>query len=240
MEKNLPQVEAAPRDVSAPRLETSQLRIVQAQPSDADSIAEIAALVNIHNYAQFDRGFLFYSLTPEEYRKRIEDGHRLYLLNHRDQSIGFVCGVRGTSIEKILSQEFVYNELYSRAARIARERGISQYLFLDQVAVLPEWQNKGYGEALSILFLEAENGSAIFADFLEAPLRNPRIPYWCRRGFQKITELVEHPSDRFLAAESALELDPGSFETLTWGIYLLPAGGFTPIRVNPKSFPNAS
>lgn len=211
-----------------------ELVIRAAVPSDGDRIAEIAALVNIHNYAQFNRGFLFYSLTTEEYARRIIAGHIVHVFALDDEMVGFVCGMDQVALNEAIvvherlaaARGLPLSDIVSRTVRgLAADSRHDNYLFVDQIALLPEWQNLGLGEQFAWHFSQLHR-RRYYIDLLESPLRNPRIQYWHRRGFIKVGEVRERPPERFVRQEGGTR----ALEHLTWGIYTLPALAFKPIR----------
>jgi hypothetical protein len=198
------------------------LSLVPASMGDADTISEIAALVSIHNYARFDRGFLFYTLSRDEYAERICNGELVLLLSFNGNPIGYLCARQTPWNVDSTTEE----GLAEAVVRAAKSLGVKDYLMVDQFVILPEYQDCGFGEAFAYL-LSKEHEGPFFADMLEQPLRNPRIAYWHRRGVEKVGEFTELPPDRFLREES----DTLGSSTLTWGIYFLEKGAFVPQRL---------
>jgi len=195
--------------------------------AQADTIAHIADSVNIHTYAYQGKGFLVYGLTKDEYEKRIKDNSYVYVFMIGKKVIGFVCGYDRHQFEDYLSNETLGHEPVIGAAigRHARERGDQQYAFLDQIAILPRYQDQGYGELAFNHFCEQLNCPYCVA-MAEGPLRNPRIEYWQDRGFIRIGEAIEYLPDRF----NGIRAVGGPIKRILWGIYTLPMSGFRPIR----------
>jgi ribosomal protein S18 acetylase RimI-like enzyme len=200
---------------SADRL--NQIVLRRAEGADAELIASIASGVNIHKYAQHHNGFLVYSLTAAEYAKRISDGHYVFMFEYKGQSIGFLCGYDEEGLERYHKDNTLSHE--SSICKSIMEAAMSSehlsYLFLDQVAILPSLQNCGLGERYFDLFCEHLQGRPFYGAMLEAPVRNPRIDFWRKRGFTRLGQVEENLPERFRKHPNHSVQD-----TFLWGIYL--------------------
>lgn len=203
-------------------------RIRYAAPGDAKQIANIAASVEAKRVIDLTNGFLIYSLTADEYRQRIEDKQHIYVFLVRDTIAGFICGYDAATLERYTRMPVLAHEsiIAQSVLHLSAIHGHANYAFLDSIALLPDYQNMGYGEQAFEQFCAVVSGP-YFVAMLEGPIRNPRIDYWCRRGFIRIGGVQQPVPERFglpqrLACEHA--------NLLEWGIYLLPQHGFTPAR----------
>ena len=230
-----------------PCIDNADMRVVQIPPSDvklsmentpskrvhldvrravdgeADRIAQIADAVNIHRYAYLGKGFLVYTLSASEYKKRIYDRQHVYVFIYGKDIIGFVCGYGRKRFESYLSDGTLGHEptIGREVQRVATERGDKHYAFLDQIAILPEYQDQGLGETFFGKFCQLIDG-LYYVAMVEGPLPNPRIAYWRARGFARVGEVFEPLPPRFAETTNS---SPGFMQ---WGIYLLPNKGFIP------------
>jgi ribosomal protein S18 acetylase RimI-like enzyme len=200
-----------------------EVSIRPAEPEDSAAIAEIALAVSIYRYAYQEKGFLVYSLTAAEYSRRIADGQHVYVFMLDGRIIGFVCGYTKGRFESYLADGTLGHEptIGNEVRRLASCRADHAYVFLDQIGVLPGFQDKGYGEACFAAFCAAVRGPYYVA-MVEGPLPNPRIAFWKARGFQRIGVIEEPLSERF--APSRPPTLPNA--VIMWGLYVLPEGGF--------------
>ena len=106
----------------------------------------------------------------------------------------------------------------------------SDFCFLDQIAILPEFQDRGFGERCFLAFTQTVKGP-YYAAMLEQPVRNPRIQYWEKRGFMRIDEAEEVLQARFEPHEHPSV----SCTPLLWGIYLLQDAGYRPFHMSEKN-----
>ncbi|MCC6953761.1 MAG: hypothetical protein IT290_06560 [Deltaproteobacteria bacterium] len=210
-------------------VDPSRFELRRATTEDAETIAYIAALVNINNYSHFDRGFLLFSFSQQEYADKIEHGYHVYLFVLDGEPIGFTSAVRRNLIQTDHSGRDVYPSLYPAVEKKARELGLDDYVVVHQVAIIPNEQNKGYGEIFISRLNRVESGP-YFSVMLESPLRNPRIRYWSNRGVEKIEEIRERPSSLFLAMESG----ESPVDELVWGLYYVDERGWRPRRVDSE------
>lgn len=199
------------------------VQIHKARRSDAAAIADIAHAVNIVRYAPFQKGFLVYSLTPHEYARRISDGQHVFVFRRGGRIIGFVCGYTNEQFARYLSNGSLSHEstIGATVTRLAAEAGHHFYAFLDQIGIVPDHQDRGFGEAAFGAFCDRVPGP-FYVAMLEAPTRNPRIDFWQARGFRRVGEAEEILTERFAFTSDELAAPP----RLTWGIYLLPDGGY--------------
>jgi hypothetical protein len=200
------------------RFDKCNTGIRRARPSDAIFISELASAVNIFSYSNQQRGFLVYSLPPSEYRKRIADKQCVYIFELEGKSVGFICGYneRGLvrySRDQTLSHE---SQICSAVIHFAVRRKISQFVFLDQISIVPELQDRGLGETYFRQFCQNVRGP-FYVAMLESPIRNPRIDYWVKRGFARIGEALERLPHQF----GPKDRTQTSSDELLWGIYLL-------------------
>lgn len=220
MHTTLSQSQAAAGNDQGPRTEVAAgaLRILRATPDDAAEIARIAAAVNVHKCAYLGKGFLVYTLNPNEYRKRIRDHQHLYAFWVGCKIVGFVCGYDRGQFETYLADGTLGHEpaLGLAIKRQAAERGDHRYAFLDQIAILPEYQDRGLGEWFFDRFCRLVPGPYYVA-MVEAPIENPRISYWRARGFSRLGRVEERLPPRFADASSMKT----TFSTISWGIYVL-------------------
>lgn len=212
-----------------------ELDLRLAEESDATTVAQIASSVNVYHYSKRGRGFLIYTLTAEDYRKRIVDGNFLYLFLLNGQPIGYVCGYNQNMLKEYLSTSILSHEssIGHNVQALAHNRGNKRYLYLDQIAILPVFQELGLGEQFFCRFCEICSGPYYVA-MLEAPLHHPRIPYWEARGFQRIGHAVELLAEQFFPKHQ----QHNPLRKLFWGIYVLLDKTFTtrrtPVIIPPK------
>jgi GNAT superfamily N-acetyltransferase len=187
----------------------------------------IASTVNIHEYSHHNRGFLVYTLTATEYRKRIADGQYVFLFDYKGEPVGFVCGYDDEGLDRYYRDETLSHEssVCRAVMEAARKQGDRSYLFLDQISVLPSMQNRGLGERYFDLFCKHIRGP-FYVAMLEAPIRNPRIDFWLKRGFKRLGYVDEVLPERFSHHASGQTATPN----LRWGIYLLEDWGYHPQR----------
>jgi len=206
-----------------------ELDLRLAEKSDADVIAQIASSVNVYHYSKWGRGFLIYTLTAEDYRKRIIDGNSLYLFLLNGQPIGYVCGYNQDMLKEYLSTSILSHEssIGHNVQTLAHNRGNKRYLYLDQIAILPVFQELGLGEQFFCRFCEICRGPYYVA-MLEAPLRHPRISYWEARGFQRIGNAIELLAEQFIPRHQ--QHNHNHLRKLLWGIYILLDKTFTTRR----------
>ena len=202
---------------------SSELSLKLATPADGETMNYIAELVLIDNLTHFDRGFLLHAFTAEEYSERLQAGYRSYLFYHSGRPIGFVLAVRPTLVGEY--SDPIYGGPIDQVRALYPEGSSADFIFICQFAILPREQNKGYGELLGAEFCSQQPGP-YYGQMLEAPLRNPRVRYWCMRGMKKVLEYQEPPSREYLAFES----DFAAGDLLTWGIYRLDDGKWSPRR----------
>jgi hypothetical protein len=208
---------------------TTEIVLRLADPTDAATIEKIASAVNVHKYSHIGKGFLVYTLSAMEYRKRILEGQHIYMFDFGGQSVGFICGYDQRGLAYYLKETTLSHEssVCHAIQGLAAERGDAQYLFLDQIAILPALQDQGFGEKFFLHFCQTVSGP-FYVAMLEAPTRNPRIAYWQARGFLRIGQALERLPQRF----APKDMHPVISDKLIWGIYVLPLMKFMPIRTN--------
>jgi GNAT superfamily N-acetyltransferase len=184
--------------------------VVRAKPEDGALIAAIAAGVKAAEFGSEGKGFLVYCLTADEYRERIEEGHEVWLLLSDGEAVGYFLGVGSEMLARQKQGGGAAEAAYELALAHAARNGVERFLFTSQMAILPERQDGGLGGR----FLAAIVGYArvpLYADIMEAPVRNPRIDFWMRHGFERIGECRERLPERFRF---------GGVSEVTWGIYV--------------------
>lgn len=209
------------------RLMFGKLQVRPARPGEAERIAQIAAAVNINRYGYLGKGFLVYTLCAAEYRKRIRDGQHIHVFTIDKKIVGFVCGYDRQQFESYLVDNTLGHEpsIGREVQRLAAERGDKHYVFLDQIALLPDYQDRGLGELFFLQFCKDVRGP-YYVGMVEGPMANPRIDYWRARGFFKIGHVQEKVPNRFAGVDAAYNID----RLVLWGIYLLLDDGFQIVR----------
>jgi hypothetical protein len=173
------------------------------------------------------RGFLVYTLSALEYRKRVVDGQHIYVFEIDGVAVGFICGYGEAAVQTYLDDHTLSHEsdVCHAIQTAARTRGDARYSFLDQIAIKPQFQERGLGEEFFHLFCQVVPGP-YYVVMLEQPIFNPRIHYWCARGFTRIGHVIELLPNRFAPAHGAAAVSG----ELTWGIYVLATRGFVSLR----------
>lgn len=204
------------------RVYESNTGIRRARPSDAIFISELASAVNIFSYSNQQRGFLVYSLPPPEYKKRIADKQCVYIFELEGKSVGFVCGYNERGLVRYLRDQTLSHEsqICSAVIHFAARRQFSRFLFLDQISIVPELQDRGLGQVYFRQFCQNVRGP-FYVAMLESPVRNPRIDYWVKRGFARIGEARERLPPQF----GTKDRTQTSSDELLWGIYLMEESG---------------
>ena len=202
------------------------ISIRKACPSDGGVIAKIAAALDVRNGSNPDGGFLVYTLRREEYELRVRDNQHVYVFQCSNHPVGFVCGYDRRLLRQYLADSTLSHEatVCRTVLELAKDRGHADFRFLDQIGILPPYQNHGLGEAFFLKFIRTIHGP-FYAAMLEEPLRNPRIEYWQKRGFERIGYSYE-------SVPPHLGVNEWPFPTtrLLWGIYILQDKAFTPWR----------
>ena len=188
-----------------------------ARATDSEKMMEIAKAVNVHSldYFKQGKGFLVQSLSKDEYLKRILEDNRIMVLEFDKNVVGFICGFTSESIDILIEKTVLGHELniIKKMNQIAFENHINRYIFLDQIAIDPNFQGKGFGRQLFLHYIDITGGH-FFAAMLEKPIINPRINYWLEYGFMYMGSVEQVLDQRF--HPDAPPLNTGS---LTWGIY---------------------
>ncbi len=211
-----------------PESNRSICRIRSAVRQDSQRIAQIAMAVAARNLNDLSYGFLIYPLAAEEYGRRIADKQFVYMFLVQDSIVGFICGYNRDALVRysrstVLAHESVVIETI---LEFADSHGDPDFVFLDSIALLPTFQNRGFGEQAFAQFCSLVQRS-FYVAMLEKPIRNPRIAYWSRRGFVRIGEARQPVSPRFALPHSRVTTPR---DLLKWGIYALQSQSFKPQR----------
>jgi GNAT superfamily N-acetyltransferase len=209
-----------------------KLSVRRATQADAETIAGIAASVDFHDDLRLGRGFIVYTLPAADYARRILRGYLAYMFLMNGHPIGYICGCDHVRLARDLADETLAHQ--SNVCRTimaqARDRVDKQYLFLEQIAILPEFQDKGFGEAFFGKFCDLHPGP-FYVSMLEGPVRNPRIAYWEARGFQCVGVAREVLPFRFVTSPVGGNLPC----ELRWGVYVLPTNGYRSVQTSDHS-----
>ena len=206
---------------------SDRLMIRRARAHDAEAIADIARAVNVHDFSRYGRGFIVYTLSAREYAERTLNWSCVYLFIREGRTVGYVCGCRESELQYSLSAGALDHQpcVCGTIQRMAQERRDKHYLFLEQIAILPEFQDRGIGEVCFCWFCD-RHAAPFYVGMLEGPVRNPRIDYWQKRGFERIGQATESLPERFLCSPT----EPAASRRLLWGIYILSDRSFRPMR----------
>lgn len=207
----------------------SVLQVRRATLADAEVIAAIASAVNVHTGTHPEGGFLVYTLRPDEYGKRVLDNQHVFLFLVGDEPVGFICGYELHALEQYIRDATLAHEttVCTTILAVAEQHHDRDFRFLDQIAILPKFQNLGLGESCFLHFTQTVTGP-YYVGMVEAPIKNPRIAYWHRRGFIRIGQAWEPLPARF--APPRCGTGPGL--PWLWGLYRLAEGGYRPQRLS--------
>lgn len=187
--------------------------------SDSKAMYDIASKVNVHqlDFVESGRGFLVHSLDDKSYAELI--GHQLQTLGvfADGQLVGYLVGnyVCGDQTDNGLQPNGYFDQVGQAICDVSKTLGDKMVLYLDQIAIHPDYQGRGLGKRLFFSYVEMYSGP-FYALILEKPLRHPRIEFWCSIGFSRVAGVCETLREKFEPG-----LPPLSDSELCWGIYRL-------------------
>jgi ribosomal protein S18 acetylase RimI-like enzyme len=142
------------------------IEISEATELDAPGIALVAKAVK-YKPGKGQRGFLIHVKSEEEYGERIRLSKHFFVAREGGKAIGFLMAYDKNELvllkEKLSHEDSVAGELLCQEC--------ADFIFIDQVAVLPEYHDRGVGQ---LLLDKVSDKPALFACILHKPTLNTR------------------------------------------------------------------
>ncbi|MCC6367688.1 MAG: GNAT family N-acetyltransferase [Bryobacterales bacterium] len=158
--------------------------ITAATEQDAVHLHQIAKWLQLQSReseAAKKSGFFLYVGSEEDYRKTIRQSPFCFLARKDEQCVGFVT----TMTPQALAQ------MPAGPNRDLFERNGEFPLLIEQIGVLPEWQNRGIGQALLDALIAQSGAPWLMATVVHAPVRNERsIRFLLRNGWTLYREVA--------------------------------------------------
>ena len=143
------------------------VRVRQAKVADAEAVQRVARLLSVEGrdlkVAQ-ERGFFLYVGTLEKYRKKITDSPYCFVAFDDDDCVGMLTTVTPATLAAMPP---------GPNRSLFDDKG-SFPLLIEQIGVLPEYQNRGVGQAMHDALLEASDTSRLMATIVHQPVCNQR------------------------------------------------------------------
>lgn len=143
------------------------MEILNAQVEDAPAIARIARSLLLEGrdltYAE-THGFFIFAGTTDHYAKMIRESRYCYVAKDDGQCIGFITTREPAGVASLKP---------SPSRDLFLEDGEFP-LVLEQIGVLPEWQDRGVGQALLDHLVNSTTHPRITATLVVGPIRNER------------------------------------------------------------------
>lgn len=158
--------------------------IRKAVPEDLEEICKIAQTVRLNYDAPQKSGFLVYVLSPEEYKHRINLSDNFYVAINDNLVVGFLMSYNSNTLKKMMDHgKLDHEDLLTKTVLKQPEN----YIFGDQIGVLPNKNLRGVGTSLmQKLFEDMLNVGidTMYVGVLEKPILNTASESFVKRlGF---------------------------------------------------------
>lgn len=193
-----------------------------ARQEDAPQIHAIAKSLYI-NRPNFDlkSGFIVYYLEEEEYAIRIRN-NPFYVTIVNGKVIGYLMAYSDTMLKYYVKNNIVTHEeeILKILFDYCNTNNIHEFVFIDQLAISPEFQKMGYGGYL-LKQLCSDTKGPYFGIILNKPICNPNENIFYNKRMKKLGEVEMVAKDKWQMVD--VKGNPVKF---TWGIYITETFGF--------------
>jgi ribosomal protein S18 acetylase RimI-like enzyme len=190
--------------------------IRRARQEDAFQIHTIAKSLYIDRPTQdLKFGFIVYYLDEEEYAARI-DSNPFYVVLVDKKVVGYIMAYNDETLRNYLKSKIVSHEerILKKLFDYCREKNIQHFTFIDQLAVSPEYQRKGYGGFL-LRRLCHETEGPYFGIILNKPVLNPNENLFIRKRVNKLCDIEVESTGKWQMSKVN-----GKQCKFIWGLYI--------------------
>lgn len=143
------------------------IEIEPARVEDAPAISRIARSLLLEGRdltSAEEHGFFLFAGRDEFYEKMIRASHYCYVARDNGQCIGFITTREPAQLKAMPAGK--YRDIFLENGEFP--------LLIEQIGILPEWQNRGIGQALLDQVVASCPQPRITATVVVAPVRNSR------------------------------------------------------------------
>jgi ribosomal protein S18 acetylase RimI-like enzyme len=158
--------------------------IMAAVEQDAAHLRQIATWLQLQSReseAARKSGFFLYAGSEEDYRKAIRESPYCFVAREDGQCVGFLTTMTPQALAHMPPGP--NRDLFERTGEFP--------LLIEQIGVLPEWHNRGIGQALLDALMAQSGAPWLMATVVHAPVRNERsIRFLLRNGWTLYREVT--------------------------------------------------